>query len=74
MAAFMYRYAGSPAWTPPVQSPFTDVTPQSVFYKEITWLAAKGVTQGWPDGTFRPYKPVLRDQMAAFMYRFAQST
>lgn len=70
MAAFLYRLAGSPAFTPPTQSPFTDLTTESQFYKEITWLAQTGITTGWPDHTYRPYEPVHRDAMAAFLYRF----
>jgi len=69
MAAFMYRFADSPAWTPPAASPFSDVTPATQFYAEITWLADKGITTGFPDGTFRPQVPVNRDAMAAFMFR-----
>ncbi len=71
MAAFMYRLAGSPAFTPPAKSPFKDVTPTTQFYKEITWLAAKKITTGYDDGTYRPTQPVNRDAMAAFMYRLA---
>ncbi len=73
MAAFMYRLAGSPTFTPPARSPFKDVTPQTQFYKEIAWLASKGISTGYPDGTFRPVQPVNRDAMAAFMYRLAGS-
>jgi hypothetical protein len=71
MAAFLYRSAGSPSWTPPALSPFVDVPVGSQFYREITWLAAQGVTTGYPDGTYRPTSPVARDAMAAFLYRFA---
>lgn len=74
MAAFMYRLAGEPSFTPPVASPFTDVLPGTAFYKEITWLAAQGISEGWTeeDGskTYRALQPVNRDAMAAFMYRF----
>lgn len=77
MAAFLYRSAGSPAYTPPVTSPFVDVTPASPFYREITWLAAQGITTGtpMPDGTvqFQPAAPVSRGAMAAFLYRFVGS-
>ena len=77
MAAFMYRFAGSPNFTPPAQSPFTDLTPNDQFYKEITWLNAMGYSTGWveADGsrTFRPVTPINRDAMAAFMYRYAGS-
>ncbi len=72
MAAFLYRLAGSPSYTVPVASPFRDVATSHVFYKEIAWLASTGITEGWDDGTFRPFDPVLRDQMAAFLYRFDQ--
>ncbi len=70
MAAFMYRLAGSPAFTPPSVSPFSDVATTDQFYKEITWLASTKITTGYSDGTFRPLNPVARDAMAAFMYRF----
>lgn len=76
MAAFLYRKAGSPAYTPPGTSPFTDVTPGAAFYKEITWLASKGISTGWDLGggkrEYRPLSPIARDAMAAFLFRFAQ--
>jgi hypothetical protein len=71
MAAFLYRFAGQPAFTPPRVSPFTDITPSTPFYKEITWLSTTGITGGFSDRTFRPSQPVNRDAMAAFLYRFA---
>ncbi len=70
MAAFLYRLAGKPAYTQPGVSPFTDLTPLSPFYLEITWLASTGITTGYADGTFQPLNPVNRDAMAAFMYRY----
>jgi hypothetical protein len=68
-AAFLYRYSGSPAYTPPKTSPFKDVPTTSQFYKQVTWLASKGITNGYADGTFRPKDPVARDAMAVFLYR-----
>lgn len=73
MAAFLYRLAGSPDFTPPEESPFTDVEPSTQFYREITWLLSEGITTGYPDGSFGPTNPVNRDAMAAFMYRFKGS-
>ncbi|MHA7142662.1 S-layer homology domain-containing protein [Arthrobacter sp. Sr33] len=73
MAAFMYRLAGEPAYTPPASSPFRDVTTRTQFYKEISWLASKKISTGYPDETYRPVQPVNRDAMAAFMYRLAGS-
>ena len=72
MAAFFYRYAGSPAFTAPDKPMFKDVAPNSMFYREIEWLAAQKVTTGWPDQTYRPLEPIHRDAMAAFLYRYNQ--
>lgn len=71
MAAFFYRMAGSPAYTAPSTPKFKDVPTTHQFYKEISWMAEKGITTGWSDGTFRPDAPVNRDAMAAFFYRLA---
>ncbi|MDR0848382.1 MAG: S-layer homology domain-containing protein, partial [Propionibacteriaceae bacterium] len=76
MAAFLYRMAGSPAWTPPATSPFTDVPKSHKFYKEITWLAASGITVGVVIGGKTYYGPgnaVNRGSMSAFMYRLSGS-
>jgi len=73
MAAFLYRLAGSPAFTPPAVSPFIDVPTSNQFYREITWLASAHISAGYPDGSFRPLVPVSRDAMAAFLYRYAGS-
>lgn len=73
-AAFLYRLAGRPSWTAPATSPFPDLSTSHPFYREITWMRAMGITTGWPDGTFRAESPVLRDQFAAFLYRFADVT
>ena len=72
MAAFFYRYAGSPHVDLPVTSPFKDVPADSQFYREITWLASTGISTGWPDGTYRPVTPIARDAMAAFIYRYSE--
>ncbi|EFQ84625.1 hypothetical protein HMPREF0063_10478 [Aeromicrobium marinum DSM 15272] len=81
MAAFLYRFetmrngGEAPEVTLPVQgSPFTDVSTTHVFYTEMVWLSQQQITTGYDngDGTtrFEPSAPVLREQMAAFLYRF----
>jgi len=74
MAAFLYRYAGFPEFSPPEASPFRDVPTTYQFYTEITWLESTGITTGWYLGggvrEFRPQEPIGRDAMAAFLYRF----
>lgn len=72
MISFIYRMAGSPQFTPQQQT-FNDVAPDNQFYNEIEWAAAQGMTQGWSDGTFRPWQPVARDAVATFLYRQAGS-
>ena len=54
---------------------FVDVDEETSHRAEVEWLAANGVTKGWPaaDGAFefRPYATVKRADMAAFLYRLA---
>ena len=75
MAAFLYRASGSPTFTPPATATFRDVPVGSQFYKEIEWLASKGISTGWDVGggvrEYRPLAPIARDAMAAFLYRLA---
>ncbi|MEW1819802.1 S-layer homology domain-containing protein [Arthrobacter sp. NPDC080031] len=52
---------------------FTDVTPTSAFYDEISWLSNNLISQGWPDNTYRPLTSITREAMAAFLYRFSGS-
>lgn len=52
---------------------FSDVPEHAQFFNEINWLAASGITTGYPDGTYRPLDPVNRDAMAAFLYRLHES-
>ena len=73
MAAFFYRYAGKPYYVAPKGSQFVDVPESTIFYREIMWLRSRGITTGWGDGTFRPYEPIKRDAMAAFIYRYAHN-
>ncbi len=73
MAAFLYRLAGEPEFTAPATSPFADVPTSHTFYREITWLASTKVTTGYTEAgvtTFKGSQPVLREQMAAFLFRF----
>lgn len=71
-AAFFYRLAGSPQYTPPAVAPFTDVPINNIFYKEICWLKDIGITQGYPDGTYQPYTHLQRAAVCAFLYRINQ--
>jgi len=50
---------------------FSDVPDAHPFCPEISWMAAHGIAQGYPDGTYRPTAAVTRQAMAAFLYRMA---
>nr|WP_284327075.1 S-layer homology domain-containing protein [Demequina litorisediminis] len=69
MAAFLYRFKGSPSYSPPSSSRFKDMRTSSKFYKEVSWLASTGMTTGFADGTFRPYDGTSRAATAAFLFR-----
>ena len=36
----------------------------------MQWATANGITQGYSDGSFRPYEPITRQAMATLMYRY----
>lgn len=76
MAAFLYRAAGSPDYTPSAadKSRFKDVSEHTPHAKEIWWCASNGISTGWDDGTFRPTNTVLRQDMAAFLIRLLELT
>ncbi|TGO05513.1 choice-of-anchor I family protein [Serinibacter arcticus] len=77
MAAFLYRWAGSPAVELPGTSPFADVSTDDQFYREIVWMEQEGLATGWAEAdgtaTYRPLQPIARDAMAAFLHRAAGS-
>lgn len=71
MAAFLYRLEGA-NYKAPAKSPFADMKPGDKFYREITWMYAKGYSTGIKQGSQRIYAPksqVSREAMAAFIYR-----
>ena len=76
MAAFLYRLAGSPSYTPSAEDKkrfkdFQNPADTEVHAKEVMWLGASGIAQGFSDGTFRGTQEVARQDMAAFLHRFA---
>ncbi len=73
MAAFLYRLAGQPVFTPTDEqkAAFSDVTDETPHANEIWWLASTGISEGYPDGTFRPMEKIYRQDMAAFLNRLA---
>ena len=76
MAAFLYRLAGEPAFEPTAEdkAAFPDVTDKTDHAKEIWWMASQGIAKGFPDGTFKPYGTIVRQDMAAFLHRMSDVT
>lgn len=73
MAAFLYRNAGSPAVNTSGCHTFADVPAGTEFDRAICWLKQQGITTGYSPTRFGYGDSVLREQMAAFLYRAAGS-
>ncbi|MBQ3053292.1 MAG: S-layer homology domain-containing protein [Clostridia bacterium] len=48
---------------------YSDVKPDMWSYEEISALTKAGIMQGYFDGTFKPYKPVTRAEVAVVLNR-----
>jgi len=51
---------------------FTDVPNAKWYTQSVNWAAGNGIVSGVASDKFAPESPVTREQMAAFMYRYAQ--
>ncbi|RIJ76388.1 peptidase M14 [Nakamurella silvestris] len=76
-AAFLYRYEGN-GWTPVAGTQtFADVPVTHPFYKEIEWMAFKGLSTGTANPVsglkplFKSTDSVSRQAFAAFLFRLA---
>lgn len=68
MAAFLYRYAGSPAVSGTCA--FADVSAEDYYYNAVLWCAHQSITAGTGGDNFSPDAPCTRGQMVTFLYRF----
>lgn len=67
----LYRMAGSPSVS--ASSSFSDVRDSSIYYyAPVVWASENGIVLGNGDGTFAPGSYITREQMMAFMYRYAK--
>ena len=71
IVTILYRLEGSPAVTG--ENPFTDVAAGQWYSDAVIWAAENKIVEGFEDGTFRPNEPITREQLAAILYRHAQS-
>ena len=55
-------------------APLSDVGDAHPFRADVRWLQARGLASGYADGTFGADRPVSRQAMAAFLFRYADPT
>lgn len=73
LVAWLYRLAGSPKVTVPTPTTFSDDPAGHPFVDEVEWAVAVGITNGYPDGTFRPAASITRQALVTLLHRLAGS-
>ena len=66
----LYRMAGSPEVTGTTR--FTDLQKDADYEKAVMWAEGNGIAQGLSETQFAPEQTATRQQMAAFLYRYAK--
>ena len=69
LVTVLYRMAGQPEVTG--ENPFTDVPDGQWYTDAVLWAAENNITDGTSETTFSPNSALTREQMATFLYRFA---
>jgi len=70
-STFLHRVAGQPAAT---AAGFADQGSIAAWAAPaVNWASSTNIVQGMPDNTFRPRDNVTRQQIAAMLFRYAQS-
>lgn len=64
----LYRLEGEPAVQ--ADSIFSDVDKDMWYYSAVAWAAENGIVNGYKNNTFRPDQAVIREQVAAILYRY----
>lgn len=69
----LWRMEGKPQ--PENPASFTDIDPEDpeMWYDEAAaWAREAGVASGYEDGAFRGDRPVTREELASFLFKYAQ--
>lgn len=66
----LYRMVGSPEVSG--TATFNDLRKGAYYEKAVIWAAENGIAQGYDKNTFAPDQTISRQQMAAFLYRYAK--
>ena len=66
----LYRMAGEPEVTGATR--FTDLQKDAYYEKAVMWAEKNGIAQGISETQFAPDQTTTRQQMVAFLYRYAK--
>ncbi len=69
LAAVLHRMSGAADSNTAIA--FLDMDSGAWYADAVSWAVENGVVTGTADGAFEPQKPVTREQLAVFLYRFA---
>ena len=70
LVTVLYRMAGEPSVSG-IANPFKDVVKGAYYYNAVLWAYNKGIVTGKGAGKFAPNDNVSRQEIAAFIYRYA---
>jgi hypothetical protein len=68
-SVFLVRALLGDSFTYPASPYFSDVSSGHWAFKFVQKLRELEITSGYPDGTYRPDNPVIRSEMAVFIWR-----
>ncbi|MBR1843021.1 MAG: S-layer homology domain-containing protein, partial [Oscillospiraceae bacterium] len=71
VAQILWNLEGKPAST--YEMNYSDVASGAWYADAIRWATEKGIVTGYGDGKFGPDDNITREQLAAIIYRYAQS-
>lgn len=71
LATILWRQADSP--TADDTMPYLDVAPDAYYTGAIRWAADEQIVTGYDETHFGPEMPVIREELAAMLFRFARS-
>lgn len=66
----LHRLAGAPLST--VEISFSDVAANDWFAPALSWAAQHGIVSGNEDGSFAPYRPVSRQELALMLFNYVK--
>jgi uncharacterized protein (DUF1800 family) len=69
IVTMLWKAAGRPAGSP--AHVYRDVPARAPYAAALNWATAQGIVTAYPDGTFRPRQPVLRNQVVSMAWKAA---